>query len=416
MAGKKPKSKFNFDSYINVLAGLSGKSDKTTRTYFGAAPILLDEQLTQIYMGDGFAKKIVTRIADDMTRNWITIPNDPENIIIKEMNRLKAQTAFNEALDWQRLYRGSIIVVGALGGTRLKQPLNKEKINGIEWLRVYAAPRINIDETMIIKDFRSKYFEDIEFFNVRKKTGYTIDIHRSRTLVFKGEPIPDTTTYVSTDMLFWGMSALQSIYNQVKNYGATEQSVVNLLMEAVIGIFKLHNLPELLSEGKKEDFYKIMEIINSSKSLINSVMLGPNDEFDRNAANMSGIPDIIDRFQMNLSAVSGIPVTLLFGRSPAGQNATGDADLRNYYDMIQTKQEVQLRPAVQELANMINTYTNAVDGEPQIIFNPVWTPTAKEVAEIEKRQAETDKIYMDSGVITNEDIQKKRFPELDESK
>lgn len=36
-----------------------------------------------------------------------------------------------------------------------------------------------------------------------------------------------------------------------------------------------------------------------------------------------------------LSAVSEIPVTILFGRSPCGQNATGDSDFEQYYSMVQ---------------------------------------------------------------------------------
>jgi phage-related protein (TIGR01555 family) len=422
MAGKNKLSNKQFqiraDSYINTLAGISGKSDKTRHTVFGAAPILQDEQLTQMYLGDGFAKKIVTKVADDMTRNWITIENDEENQITKELKRLKSQTAFNEAIDWQRLYRGGIIVMGLMDGRKLWQPINKNNIRGIEWLKVYSAARINIDSTMIVKDSKSEYYEDVEIFNVRKITGSEIKIHRSRCLVFKGEPVPDTSRYVTTDNLYWGMSALQSIFNQVKNYGATEQGVVNLLLEAVIGIFKLHNLPELLSEGNEERFYTIMETINASKSLINSVMLGPKDEFDRNAANMSGIPDIIDRFQMNLSAVTGIPVTLLFGRSPAGQNATGDSDLRNYYDMIDSRQEVQMRPPLQKLINIINGYLGVLpeDEEPMFKFNPVWTPTAAEIAETKNKEGQTQQKDVELGIIDVEESRDMRYSELEKRK
>jgi len=35
------------------------------------------------------------------------------------------------------------------------------------------------------------------------------------------------------------------------------------------------------------------------------------------------------------SGAADIPMTRLLGQSPAGMNATGDGDMRNYYDRIE---------------------------------------------------------------------------------
>lgn len=52
---------------------------------------------------------------------------------------------------------------------------------------------------------------------------------------------------------------------------------------------------------------------------------------------------------LDLSGASRIPVTKLFGRSPAGMNATGESDLRNYYDYVDTLREAKLRPILEKL-------------------------------------------------------------------
>lgn len=49
-----------------------------------------------------------------------------------------------------------------------------------------------------------------------------------------------------------------------------------------------------------------------------------------------------------LSALTNIPQTILFGRSPAGMNATGESDFENYYNFIERiqKQDVKEKPQI----------------------------------------------------------------------
>ena len=45
-----------------------------------------------------------------------------------------------------------------------------------------------------------------------------------------------------------------------------------------------------------------------------------------------------------LSSLTNIPQTLLFGRSPAGMNATGESDLENWYNFVERIQKLMLKP------------------------------------------------------------------------
>ena len=68
---------------------------------------------------------------------------------------------------------------------------------------------------------------------------------------------------------------------------------------------------------------------------------------------LSGYKDVIENFQSLLSSVSGIPITILFGRSPAGMNSTGDADLENYYSIVRDIQLNYIRSNYERLINII---------------------------------------------------------------
>lgn len=409
------KRQYKIDQWKNLWAGLQGPSDKTQMTELGDVEVLVDEQLTNMWAGEGLGKKIVSKPADDMVKNWFTIPEDNENSLTKELfsPKLKTKWNVNKALYWMRLYGGSIIVMGIKDGRRLSMPVNINNIKDIQWLRVYPRTRVRFDTFELIKDPNSIMFEEPQHFWVQKDSGGRFKVHRSRCLVFHGEPIPDKTIDFNIDSIYWGMSILQAVWFRLSNLGAIERSIVNLMLEAVIGKYKIANLMELLAEKDYKAIMNRIENINKSKSIVNGVLLGPDEDYTRDSANMAGIPDIIDRFMMMLSAVTEIPVTILFGRSPAGENATGESDLTNYYDMIKARQEYQVFYQLQELVIMINEYVKATTDFPMIKFNPVRIPTATEIIEVKKKQAEIDKIYLDTGVLTPEDVQKKRFPEDD---
>lgn len=402
------------DGWINTLAGLGKRADKIRRSSFSDTGVLTDEQLTNLWTGEGLGKKIVAAIADDMTRNWITIGGDPSKKILKELDRLDAQSTFNLAIKWARLYRGSLILVGAEDGRELTKALG-ENIKTISWLKVYPAPRVKISQENIIIDPKSEYFEDVEMFPIQRMDGTEFKAHRTRCILFKGEPVPHTgSSSISFDQRYWGLSILNSIWSRLQNYSSIEQGIANLMLEVNIGKFKLSNLAEMISENNSDALYNRMETINASKSILNAVLIGDTEDYMRDSANLTGIPETLDRFMMNLSAVCEIPVTRLFGRSPAGQNSTGESDLRNYYDKVQASQNNQLLKPLQDLVMLINKYlkvdTNEEDAQELTVeFNSVWEPTQEELVDMRKKQSETDKVYLDSGALDPDEIRTMRF-------
>jgi hypothetical protein len=57
----------------------------------------------------------------------------------------------------------------------------------------------------------------------------------------------------------------------------------------------------------------------------------------------------------------------------------------------------------------VNSYKKAVETDPMIKFNPVWVPSLKELIEMRKQQAETDRTYIETGVLGSEEVRKNRF-------
>ena len=137
-------SKEHTDSWYNALVGLGKSMDKSNKTFFGDFDFMDRNQLSRMYVGDGIGRRIVDIVADDMTREWIEITMEDESqkdILEGTLKKLKAEVYFNEALKWERLFGGAVIVLGAMDGNALDVPLDMNRCKSVERCALRDAGR-----------------------------------------------------------------------------------------------------------------------------------------------------------------------------------------------------------------------------------------------------------------------------------
>lgn len=395
------------DGWFNVLSGLGGKKDKSTYTQHAGYTWLDDETLTSIYIGDGLGGRIVDIVADDMTREWIDFDVENGAVFRDELIRLNAEEAFNIALKWQRLYGGALLIIGALDGNPPEKPLNEKKIKTIQYLKVVDRTCVDMNASEFYTDPADPNFGKVKVFVINYNINgqlIKMKVHSSRCIEFHNDAIPSVALHsVPLSVRYWGMSSLQRIYEEVRDLGGVTQSTLNILFEFIIGKYKFNNLQELIAEGNEKQLVTRMEIMDMSKSILNAVILDNEEDYTRDYANLAGIPEVIDRFMLKLSGSTTIPVTRLFGRSPAGLNATGENDLRNYYDLVESNQRNKLKPTLMRLVGIISNYKKVSPID--IKFNSLYQTTEQEKAAIEKDYAlaqqyrvQTAVALVDSGI------------------
>ena len=125
----------------------------------------------------------------------------------------------------------------------------------------------------------------------------------------------------------------------------------------------------------------------------------------------------LDRFMMRLSSTARVPVTVLFGRSPAGMNATGQSDLDNFYNEIKASQRSQLRPRLTRLIRLLMLSrkgpTNGKDVDSwEVKFNPLEQQSPLEEAQEYNERATADSTYVRDGVLLPEEVAQSRFTEV----
>jgi len=322
---------------------------------------------------------------------------------------------FNEALKWERLFGGSLIVLGAMDGQPLDMPMVVQRVQSIEWLKVIDMWDVDLPSSEWDRDPTSPTYGQVIRYMCQFRVSGTgridrILVHNTRCLPFYGENIPKSLVMGDQRTRYWGASTLQAIWEQLANMGGTMQAVTNILYEFIIGKYTFSNLAEMMAAGNEAKLINRMSAIQMSKSVINAVMLGEGEAYQRDAASVAGLADLVDRMMMLLSGVTSIPVTRLFGRSPAGMNATGESDLSTYYDMVRAKQKTDLQPNLHKFIILLAQISKFAD-TPSVVFNPLRQNTPKEQAEIEKLEADTylataqaDQIYIMNQVASPEEI------------
>lgn len=158
---------------------------------------------------------------------------------------------------------------------------------------------------------------------------------------------------------------------------------------------------------------KRLNLIDLSRSVSNTILLDGLEQYSKQASTIGGYPDLVKEYRLALSGASGFPMTKLFGDTASGLNSNGDNDVRNFYDRLKSEQDDRLRAPCERIAKLImlseNSGFRGVDKNVKIQFNPLWQMTDTQEAEWKNKIAQTDKIYIETGVLSAENVAKSRF-------
>lgn len=392
------------DKLVNLVANLGTERDKASGSVY--APVMLtDQDLSNAYRGAWLPRKIVDIPPLDATRRWRGWQATKDQIekIEAEEKRLDLRRKVKQALTRARLFGGSAIFIGT-GERDTSGPLNPERIGkgGIKYLTVLSKRKLAAGE--IEQDPQSELFEKPKWYTL---SGSQLKIHPSRLIIFIGAELPDPEADMVVDY-GWGDSVLQAVFDAIKQSDGTNANVASLVYEAKVDVIKI---PDFMQQLQDPAFEKqVLERIRlaaMAKGINGTLLLDAAEDYDSKQASFGGLPDVIDRFLQAVSGAADIPATRLIGQAPSGLSATGESDLRNYYDRIQAMQELDITPALSVADEcLIRSALGSRDKKIHYIWNPLWQPTATQQSENSKRAAETVKILKESGLFPDEALSK----------
>ncbi len=396
----------NFNRFTDTLrsfvGAMGGTADKAASTYYDPrffSPL----ELLAAYRSSWVARKIVNIPAFDAFREWRSWQAEDTQIedIENEEKRLDLRSKLMATMIRARLYGGCALYIGTSEGNPAI-PLEPARIGkgGLQFLTI--LPRTKLQAGQVEEDPMSPDFGCPLTYEIRRNIGIEpIVIHKSRLVIFTGENAP------TDDLLFgWGDSILNSCMEAIKNADATAANIASLVFEAKVDVIKIPQMMANLTDPHYEaTLMDRFALANRAKGISATVLLDAEEEYEQKTANFGTLPEVLMSFFQIVSGAADIPATRFLGQSPAGLNATGDADMRNYYDRIKALQNVEITPAINNLDECL--IRSALGSRPEDIWYEwasLWQTTEKEKADIGYIAAQTLKELNDTALYPQEAI------------
>jgi phage-related protein (TIGR01555 family) len=387
------------DSLANLMSsmGIAGRDKAVSTQYtFG---LLTQPQLENAYRGDWIARKVVDIPAQDATRAWRAWQADEKqiNALEDEEKRHNLQRKLKIGLQRARLYGGSVLVMG-VGTDSSEVELNVDKVKkgDLRFLHVLSRWEIRAGERET--DLENPYYGEPRWYERSVVGEMPLRIHPSRVVRLCGAELP---SYALAGTDGWGDSALQPVNDAVMAAGTVSQSVATMVSEAKVDVIKVPDFTKKISSQEYRDRLTTrFSYANTTKSVINALLLDAGEEWERINQDFTALPDVMKMYLLIASGAADIPATRMLGQSPAGLSSTGESDVRNYYDRVSSEQRTELQPALARLDEVL--IRSALGSrKPEIHYNwhPLWQMSDKERADIFKTKADTFTIDVTSGLI-----------------
>ena len=395
------------DGYVNLLNKYGTKQDNSEAYKFEREPVIPDMQLTGLYEGNGLFSKIIDTPAEEALKHGfdLNLKSDEVNAFVEDaLDDLEWEEKAATAIKWARLYGGALIVMLIDDGRGLEEAVDWEHIRSIDELRVYERSIVQPDSSSLYQqDYGGKgvgnrvsKFGQPEYYYVSSIYG-SFKVHESRCLVFRNGVLPEQTS--NATYLFWGMPEYVRIRRALRETVTAHTDSVKLLERSVQAIYSMKGLASLLTTDDGENqVLKRLQLVDTSRGLLNSIAIDSEGEnYDFKTFQFSGVKDVIDATCNMLSALTNIPQTILFGRSPAGMNATGDSDFESYYNFVEKIQRLMLKRNLRTLLDVVfraGIASGDVAEEPdyKLEFKPLWSLSDTEQAAVDQTKAQTEQI------------------------
>ena len=405
------------DGFKNVMKGLGGTKDPRVYNTYQQGLFIDQTTANNLYVYNWLAAKVVDVPVDDATRKWrsLLIPDGEKKKEVESLlKEYDIKGKINIAFKWARVFGGAVII-SIIDGEDMEEPLDIEHIKPGSLKNFIVLDRYNIYTDEINRNVLSPNFGQPEYYTVARNGQR---IHHTRLYKIMGE----TTTLAEMERQnYWGNSIFTNRYEPLSDSQIVSQSISNLVYEANIDVYKIKGFMALMAEGNDDLVVKRLKVAHEMKSVINGIALDSEDDYDKKQNTFQNLPDIDDRFIQKVAGAFNIPVTKLLGISPTGLNATGESDMLNYFDNIQSIQENEMRPVITWMDKIIIASAQQDIDEFEFEFLPLKQLTEVEQADIDLKRAQRDQVYLDYEIIDKIDVlselaEKGTFVSVDENR
>jgi phage-related protein (TIGR01555 family) len=351
------------DAFANPAARTGwGEDNLINATEYPMTRLTQDWQLlTSLYRTSWIVQRVCNVIPEDALAD---LSIEAPGLETKELHRLEEEIrsthlrdSILEGLRWGRLYGGAAAIIMISGQEEdLSLPIDINNITIGAFRGLYIVDRWSgiYPGLDLVDNDRDPDFGLPEYYEVRDENGGgTYRVHHSRVLRFCGTKMP---YWEQVAEQYWGTSAIESMYDELIKRDNVAHNIANLTFKACLSVLQVENLDQMFATSSsvhQRRMYAMLSAINTLENSLGIRLVNKGDDIQQLQYSFSGLPEVMDSAMMDMAGATSIPVTRLFGRSPAGMNSTGESDEKMYRQTLEQERSVHITPVLEKLIPIV---------------------------------------------------------------
>lgn len=355
-------------------------------------------------------RNISETMAKELTRRWIKLTSsgdddktDKLNKLSAAMDRFKLRAAFQESAEHDGLFgRGQIYI--DTGSTDDKDTLALPLVLSPATIKKGDLKGFRPVEPYWIYPNGYQTSDPLSPDHFKPKTWFVQgrEVHRSRLLMFISREVPDM---LKPAYAFGGLSLTQLAQSYVNNFLRNRQSVSDLLHSFSIIILSTDMSQVMDAAGAKALMNRLQFFIATRDNKGVYAIAKEIEELTNIAVPLAGLHELLNQSLEQICIPSHLPLVKYTGVTPSGLNASGEGEIRVFYDFVASVQEMMFRPNLEHALKILQLNEfGEIDPEIGFEFLPLWQMDEAAKASIEKTKCDVDVEYINAGVLAPEEV------------
>lgn len=228
-------------------------------------------------------------------------------------------------------------------------------------------------------------------------------IHNTRIRTIASHELPDI---IKPAFNFAGMSLSQLCQPYVENWIDVRTST-NRMLETYSMTAIATNMVAMMQDGTGgASLARRAQAVSLLKDNQGVILIDKDtEELILKNAPLSGLDKLQSQALEQVCAASRLPAVKYTGMSPLGLNASSEGEMQSFYDEIAANQDYPWLPEITFILKIIQLNMDGViDDTIFFQFNPLFEHDDLDMAEIRKKESETNANYVNAGIVSEEEV------------
>ena len=226
--------------------------------------------------------------------------------------------------------------------------------------------------------------------------------HRTHLMIFRNSEVADI---LKPTYLYGGIPVPQKVYERIYCAERTANEAPQLALTKRSIVVKTDINAAIANQGAVQQRMQAWSQLMSNYGIR---VIDEDEEVTQLDTSLNDLDAVIMTQYQIVAGAANVPVTKLLGTTPKGFNSSGDYDEKSYHEELESIQKNDLTPLLErhhlllirsEIAPQFNVSLFATT----VVWNPVSTMSAEELALVNKTKADTGAVLVASGAIDGMD-------------